>query len=208
MALVGSISGSTGTTQVAGDISVNGGDVTTNADTLTLSSNGNVIAKLDLNNNGGGHKFEVQDFNGISKFFVTEDAGAELSGSLVISGSTSLGATVERMTHFQTTGSTIAFDTTFNSIFYVNNPNADITANFTNVPTANNRIVTPTVILSQSGTARNITAVQVNSVGVTPINWANGVTPTPTINKQNVFGFSLIRSGSIWTVLGQMSTYG
>ena len=175
---------------------------------MTLISSGNLIAKMDANNDGGGHKFAIQDYRNIDQFTVFEEGNAELSGSLTISGSTILGATVERMSHFQTTGSVIAFDTTFNSIFYVNNPNADITANFTNVPTANNRIVTPTVILSQSGTARNITAVQVNSVGVTPINWANGVTPTPTTNKQNVFGFSLIRSGSIWTVLGQMSTYG
>jgi hypothetical protein len=34
------------------------------------------------------------------------------------------------------------------------------------------------------------------------------VTPTGTARKQDVFGFSLIRSGSTWKVLGQMSTYG
>ena len=207
MALVGSISGSTGVATVIGDITVDGGDVTTTADILQLSSNGNVIAKLDLNNNGGGHKFEVQDFNGISKFFVTEDAGAELSGSLVISGSTSLGATVERMSHFQTTGSVIAFDVTFNNIFYVNNPNADITANFTNVPTANNRIVTPTVILSQSATPRTITILRIDNADQV-INWAGGSPPTAGANKQDVFGFSLIRSGSNWKVLGQLTSYG
>ena len=207
MALVGSISGSTGVATVIGDITVDGGDVTTTADILQLSSNGNIIAKLDLNNNGGGHKFEVQDWNGISKFFVTEDAGAELSGSLVISGSTSLGATVERMSHFQTTGSVIAFDVTFNNIFYVNNPNADITANFTNVPTANNRIVTPTVILSQSATPRTITILRIDNADQV-INWAGGSPPTAGANKQDVFGFSLIRSGSNWKVLGQLTSYG
>jgi hypothetical protein len=49
--------------------------------------------------------------------------------------------------------------------------------------------------------------VQIDSSPAT-INWANGVTPTGTANKQDVFGFSLIRSGSAWKVLGQMSTYG
>ena len=207
MALVGSISGSTGTTQVAGDVSVNGGDVTTSGDVLTLSSNGNVLVRLDLNNNASGHRFEVQDWNGGSKFFVGEDVGAEISGSLVISGSTSLGATVERMSHFQTTGSVIAFDVTFNNIFYVNNPNADITANFTNVPTANNRIVTPTVILSQSATPRTITILRIDNADQV-INWAGGSPPTAGANKQDVFGFSLIRSGSNWKVLGQLTSYG
>lgn len=178
------------------------------ANVMTLISSGNIIAKLDTDASADGHKFAVQDWRNIDQFSVGENGNAEISGSLVVSGSTNIGSTVERMSHFQTTGSVIAFDTTFNTIFYVNNPNADITANFTNVPTSNNRIITPTVILSQSATARTITAIQVDGAGVTPINWANGVTPTATANKQNVFGFSLIRSGSIWTALGQMSTYG
>jgi hypothetical protein len=41
-----------------------------------------------------------------------------------------------------------------------------------------------------------------------PINWSTGITPTGTANKQDVFGFSLIRSGSAWKILGQMSSYG
>lgn len=207
MALVGSISGSTGTTQVAGDVSVNGGDVTTSGDILTLSSNGNVLVRLDLNNNASGHRFEVQDWNGGSKFFVGEDVGAEISGSLVISGSTSLGATVERMSLSQHTGSVITFDTTFNSIFYVNAPTADVTASFTNLSTTNNRIVTPTVVLAQGATPRIVSAVHIDTVAQT-IKWTNGVTPTGSANKHEVFGFSLIRSGSAWTVLGQMSSYG
>jgi hypothetical protein len=175
---------------------------------MNLVSSGNVTVRLDSDNNGTGHKFDIQDWRGISQFFVGEDGNAELSGSLAISGSTTMGATVERFTHYQSTGSTIAFDMTTDSIFYVNNPTGDITANFTKVPTTNNRIVTPTVILSQSATARTITAVQVEGTLQTPINWANGVTPIANVNKQDVFGFSLIRSGSAWKVLGQLSTYG
>jgi hypothetical protein len=102
---------------------------------------------------------------------------------------------------------TVAYDLAGASIFYANGPTGAITANFTNVPTTNNRIITPTIIISQSATARIVSAVQIDTVGQT-INWANGTTPTGTANKQDVFGFSLIRSGSAWKVLGQMSTYG
>jgi hypothetical protein len=111
------------------------------------------------------------------------------------------------MTNSNGSTGTVSFNLVSQSIFYVNSPAGDITANFTSVPTANNRILTPTVILSQSATARIVSAVQVDGAAQT-INWSNGVAPTGTAGKQDVFGFSLIRSGSAWKVLGQMSTYG
>ena len=203
------IGASTGRTTIFNDLVLGTGNVVTtnNATPISLVSSGNITAKLDVNNDGTGHKFAIQDYRNIDQFSVGENGNAEVSGSLVISGSTLLGTIAERIT--TSTGGTgvVSFDTTFNSIFYVNGPVGDITANFTNVPAANNRVLTPTVILSQSATPRTITAVQVNSTG-SSILWANGTTPTVTANKQEVFGFSLIRSGSIWTVLGQLSTYG
>jgi hypothetical protein len=208
---LGAVSGS-GRTTFNNDVALATGNIIgapgSGANVMTLISSGNIIAKLDTNNDGAGHKFIVRDWRDIEQFSVGEDGNAEISGSLAISGSTSLGTTVERLT--TSTGGTgvVSFDTTFNSIFYVNGPTGDITANFTNVPTANNnRVLTPTIILSQSATPRTITAVQVNGTG-SSILWANGTTPTVAASKQEVFGFSLIRSGSIWTVLGQMSTYG
>jgi hypothetical protein len=203
------IGASTGRTTIFNDLVLGTGNVVTtnNATPISLVSSGNITAKLDVNNDGTGHKFAIQDYRNIDQFSVGENGNAEVSGSLVISGSTLLGTTVERLT--TSTGGTgvVSFDTTFNSIFYVNGPTGDITANFTNVPAANNRVLTPTIILSQSATPRTITAVQVNGTG-SSILWANGTTPTVAASKQEVFGFSLIRSGSIWTVLGQMSTYG
>jgi hypothetical protein len=206
------IGASTGRTTVLNDLAVGTGTIIgapgAGNNVMTLISSGNIIAKLDTDASALGHKFAIQDWRNIDQFTVGENGNADVSGSLIVSGTTNMGVTVERMTHYQTTGSVIAFDMTFNSIFYVNNPNNDITANFTNLSSVvNNRIVTPTVILSQSGTARTITAVQIDGTAQT-INWANGVTPTPTVNKQEAFGFSLIRSGSAWKVLGQLSSYG
>ena len=130
-----------------------------------------------------------------------------VSGNLEVTGSTNVGVVVENLINSVGSTGTVAFDTSKQGIFYVNGPTGGITANFTNVPTTNLRVLTPTVILSQSATQQTITAVQIDGVAQT-LKWANSTTPTATASKQDVFGFSLIRSGSAWTVLGQLSTYG
>ena len=132
---------------------------------------------------------------------------SSFNGDAVIGGKTTLSTVIEKISAVASSTGTVSFDMTNQGIFYVNNPAGDITANFTNVPTSNNRIITPTIILSQSATPRMVSAVQIDTVAQT-INWANGTTPSATANKQDVFGFSLIRSGSAWKVLGQLSTYG
>ena len=134
-------------------------------------------------------------------------SNATVSGSLEVTGSTNIGVVVENLINSVGSTGTVAFDTSKQGIFYVNGPTGGIIANFTNVPTTNLRVLTPTVILSQSATQQTITAVQIDGVAQT-LNWANSTTPTVTANKQDVFGFSLIRSGSAWKVLGQLSTYG
>jgi hypothetical protein len=254
-------SGSLGRITLNNDVALTTGNIIgspgTGANVMTLISSGNLLAKMDANNDGSGHKFAVLDYRDIEQFTVFEEGNAAISGSLVVSGSSIQTATTTTYNLLTTaltgtlnvgssassiivggtattssfTGSiqvdgrstlssvteklvpsvggtgTVAYDLSVASIFYVNGPAGAITANFTNVPTINNRIITPTVILSQSATARIVSAVQIDTVGQT-INWANGTTPTGTANKQDVFGFSLIRSGSAWKVLGQMSTYG
>jgi len=222
---------------------------------LSLLSSGNIVMQLDVNNDAAGHKFDVQNYLGTSQFFVGENGNAELSGTLVVSGSTlstvastfnlintaattvnfagaaskisvggatstgsiggnlevtgstSLGLVVENILPSNGGTGVVSFNLNNQSIFYVNGPAGNITANFTNVPTVDNRIISTTVILSQSATARIVSAVQIAGVAST-INWANNVTPTGNSGKQDVFGFSLIRSGSAWKTLGQMSTYG
>ena len=134
-------------------------------------------------------------------------SNAAISGSLAVTGSTNVGVVVENLINSVGSTGTVSFDTSMQGIFYVNGPAGTITANFTNVPTTDLRVLTPTVILSQSATPRSITAGQIDGAAQT-LNWANSTTPTATANKQDVFGFSLIRSGSAWKVLGQLSTYG
>ena len=136
-----------------------------------------------------------------------------VTGSFAVSGDISAGAqftigtTSEKLTISSGGTGSVTYDTLVNSVFYNSGPTGNITANFTNMSTTSNRATSATVILSQSATPRTISAVQINSTSST-INWANKVTPTPNANQYDIFGFSLIRSGSTWITLGQMSTYG
>ena len=254
-------SGSLGRTTLNNDVALTTGNLIgapgAGANVLTLISSGNLIAKLDTDNNSPGHRFEVWDYLNAAKFAVGENGNAEIAGALLITGSslstattttfnllttaltgtlnvsslansiniggsittssftgdiavagrTSIATVVERLVNSNGGTGTVTFDVTSQGIFYVNGPTGNITADFVAVPISNNRVITPTVILSQSATPRIVNAVSVNSVAQT-INWANNVVPSGTANKQDVFGFSLIRSGSAWKVLGQMSTYG
>jgi hypothetical protein len=248
-----------GSTTISNDLFLSTGIVSVSTDStpIQLVSSGNVTIKLDANNNAPGHYFAVVNNNGINQFTSKEDGDAEISGSLVVSGSSlstmttttfnllnttltgtlniggatqrmnfggvastgsfagellsdgnfSVGLVSERLFNTSSAGGTMNFSVGPRTIFYVNNPTSDITASFTGVPTTDLRVITPTVILSQSGTPRNIAEVRIENV-VQPIKWAGGSSPTVTANRQEVFGFSLIRSGSIWTVLGQMTSYG
>jgi len=130
-----------------------------------------------------------------------------VGGSLEVTGNSVFGTVIESMLNNNNSTGVTAFNLANQSIFYVNNPASNITANFTNTQTTNNRIISTTVILSQSATARIVSAVQIDGVAST-INWANNVVPTGNASKQDIFGFSLIRSGSVWKTLGQMTTYG
>lgn len=77
-----------GRTTINNDIAMATGNIIGNtaAGPVTLISSGNVVVKLDVDNNATGHKFEVQDYLGVSKFSVEENGNAEVANNLVITG--------------------------------------------------------------------------------------------------------------------------
>jgi hypothetical protein len=80
-----------GRTTIANDLAVGTGNIIgapgAGANVMTLLSSGNIVAKLDVDNNAVGHKFIIQDYTGASQFSVGENGNAELTGSLVVTGS-------------------------------------------------------------------------------------------------------------------------
>ena len=143
------------------------------------------------------------------------DGGAGIAGTLNIgadlniSGLTTLTNTSEKLNTKTSAGSagTVTHDLSTGSVFYHSSISNNFTANFTNVPTTNDRALGVTLILAQGGTAYMANVLQIDGTTQT-IKWVNNSTPTGTANKVDIVGFSLIRTGSAWTVLGQYSTYG
>ena len=133
----------------------------------------------------------------------TLNVGADLG----ISGLTTLTYTSEKLNTKTSATGTVTHDLSTGSVFYHSSISNNFTANFTNVPTTNDRALGVTLILAQGGTPYMSTALQIDGSAQT-IKWVNNITPTGTANKVDIVGFSLIRTGSAWTVLGQYSTYG
>lgn len=103
---------------------------------------------------------------------------------------------------------TVAHDFSSGAIWYHSSIVANFTANFTNVPTAvDNRTMTVALILIQGSTAYIPNAVQIAGVSKT-INWLGGSAPAGNASKVDVVSFTLIYSGTTWTVLGSLSSYG
>ena len=193
-----------------GNINLSGSATTVNAGSSGLSFQRDGSTYSTLTGDATSISIGATPSRVTANFFVgnitTLNVGSAITTS-IFNGKTTLATVTEKLSALASSTGTVSFNMTNQGIFYVNNPAGDITANFTNVPETNTRVITPTVILSQSATPRMVSAVQIDTV-VQTINWANGTTPSGTANKQDVFGFSLIRSGSAWKVLGQLSTYG
>jgi len=133
----------------------------------------------------------------------TLNVGADLS----ISGLTTLTYTSEKLNTKTSATGTVSHDLSTGSIFYHSSISNNFTANITNVPTTNDRAIGVTLVLAQGVTPYMSTALQIDGSAQT-IKWVNNTTPTGTASKVDIVGFSLIRTGSAWTVLGQYSTYG
>ena len=102
---------------------------------------------------------------------------------------------------------TVAHDFTESRCWLHTSISANFTANFTNVPTTDNRQIEFSLYLTQGTTAYYASAVQINGVAQT-INWAGFGAPTPTANKTEILVFTLTRVGGTWTVLGSLTSAG
>ena len=167
----------------------------------SLSSSGNVVITSSTNSTSTTTgALVVTGGVGIGG---TLNVGADLG----ISGLTTLTYTSEKLNTKTSATGTVTHDLSTGSVFYHSSISNNFTANFTNVPTTNDRALGVTLILAQGGTPYMSTALQIDGSAQT-IKWVNNITPTGTANKVDIVGFSLIRTGSAWTVLGQYSTYG
>ena len=128
--------------------------------------------------------------------------------SLTVSGTVSYGLSSDILATKTGATGVVTHDVgTSGSTFYHTTPAANFTANFTNVPTTNDRIVTVSLLIVQGATAYMPTAVQIGGVAQT-IKWIGAQTPTGSPSYSDVVSFILIRTSNAWIVFGQAAYYG
>jgi hypothetical protein len=100
----------------------------------------------------------------------------------------------------------VVHDFSGGGIFYHTTPVANWTANFTNVPTTDNRAIAMVLVINNGATGRYPSAVQIAGSAQT-IRWANNTIPTPGVNKIDICSFTLLRVSSTWFVMGNYTSY-
>jgi hypothetical protein len=165
----------------------------------------------------GGNVYETYSSNPLSptvkNFYTSVGSGpvilAENSilDNTQLEGTTTHGQLVEAIRTKSAAGLTVVHDFKTASTWYHSSISQNFTPNFTNVPTNNERVIVCKLILAQGATPYIPNAVQIAGVSQT-INWLGSSAPSGTANKKDVVTFTLIRTGSAWTVLGKLETYG
>jgi hypothetical protein len=93
------------------------------------------------------------------------------------------------------------------AIHYLTTIPSNLTVNITNLPTTSNRNYVISIYLVQGATPYFVNVLQIGGVSTT-IRWAGGSAPTATGSRIEVQTFSLYYSGSAWTALSQLSSFG
>ena len=132
-----------------------------------------------------------------------------VTGATGIQGNIGLTPSLQTETITVLTGSTGTVSHNYNTggLWAHTSMAANFTANFTNVPTTDNRVHNFTLILYQGATPYYPNAVQIDGASVS-ILWSDGNTPTPTANKTEIASFNLIRIATAWRVIGSYGMYG
>jgi hypothetical protein len=133
--------------------------------------------------------------------------GITTSGSLTISGTSNLQQITNVVQPFVGSTGIIVHDWSQGSFWHHNSPVSSFTANFTNVPTTNNRLNQVTLIIEQGLTPYSVSAVQIAGSAQT-IKWTNGSQPSPVSGRTEYYVFDLLRVNNAWIVTGRLASYG
>jgi hypothetical protein len=100
----------------------------------------------------------------------------------------------------------VTHDCSLGHIFRHTSPDANWTANFTNLNLSTTYATSITLIIAQGATGYYPSAVQIGGAAQT-INWQGNVTPTVSTNRTDVVTFSIINNSGTYTVLGQLTGF-
>jgi hypothetical protein len=128
-------------------------------------------------------------------------------GSLATAGTLSVQQIQETTNTITSPSGTVVADWSTGALWYVTSMSANFTINLTNLPTTTRKTYSTVFYLVQGATPYYINALQIAGVAQT-IYWSGAVAPTPTANRVETVSFRMYYSGSAWTVMGQLTSFG
>jgi len=146
-------------------------------------------------------------WNRIGQRAMSVNSESYTTDGLFVTGLTTLQQSSEIVNTKTGATGTVTHDISTGSTFYHSSIAANFTANFTNVPTTDSRGTAVVLVLAQGSTPYYPSSIQINSSAQT-IKWVGAITPVPTASRVEVVTFVLLRVGSAWTAIGQLTSYG
>ena len=101
---------------------------------------------------------------------------------------------------------TVTHDCSNGHVFYHTSPDANWTANFTNLNLSTGYVTAVSLVIVQGATGYYPNAVQIGGVGQT-INWQGNSTPIASSSRTDVVTFSILNNSGTYTVLGQLTGF-
>lgn len=192
--------------RIAGGVSLS---TTPTPQTILIENNQIASTQPDSNLVLRGQGTGVVDINTISSTAatITTVNGTTLNSTVLnVTGLSTLNEISEIISSISGATGTVSHNFENGGIFYHTGMSANFTANFTNVPTTNQRGMAMVLILNQGGTGRYPSAVQINGAATT-LRWANNTVPTPGVNRIDIATFTLFRFSDSWIVTGTYTSY-
>jgi hypothetical protein len=194
----GTISVSTASASVVGGVRIGSGIVIDSSGTISVSTGVSVASSLT---------------GSILASNITISSLTTLGTliGLTVQGTTTLQQTLEVYTSLTTASGTVVHNCSTSAVFVHNNPTANWTANFTNVSTETNRVMSVALLINQGTTPYIPSAVQIDGIPQV-LNWQGNVVPTGNANKKDLVNFTFVTPAntgtSTYIVLGSLASYG
>jgi hypothetical protein len=154
----------------------------------------------------------VNDISSADSSAIHINDTVNISGGLTVAGTANLnGVTNIQQLHLPYTAKTnatgtVVHDCSVGEVFYHTSISGNFTPNFTNLGLNSNYITEVKLFLLQGNSARSVTAIQIAGSSKT-INWYNAINPTYSTNALDIVTFTILLTGTTYTVFGKMEKY-
>jgi hypothetical protein len=183
--------------------------LSTNSDNAVSATSGSIQVAGGVSVNGntyiGGSLTSQAGFSGVA-IGTTSPTTANFT-SLTVTGTSTFSEYTETLSTKTGATGTVIHNFNESRIWYHSSIASNFTANITNVPTTDNRLITVTFYLIQGSTGRFVTNLNIDGVAQS-IRWSGYSIPRPGTNSIDVQTFTLVRSGSSWIVFSSFSSLG